>query len=124
MRTFLMAIFWLSNLGNVIQLLIMASAGWLIFSSDYSFFNLNLDVFVTQVAPWLFWIKTVLIALLGDFGSWILSIPVLVLSPIKFIAGAIVGWWAYSTAKKLPVEMAAGLAEAKRAIDWLMHTST
>jgi len=37
MRTFLLTIFWFSNLGNVIQLLIMASAGWLIFSGDYSF---------------------------------------------------------------------------------------
>ena len=106
MRTFLLAIFWVSSIGNVFQLLIMASAGWLIFSGFYSFFDLNLDVFVTQVAPWLFWIKTILAALLGEFGIWILSIPIFILSPIKFIAGVIVGWWAYSTSKNMPVEPA------------------
>jgi hypothetical protein len=84
----------------------MASAGWHIFSGVYSFLDLNLDVFVTQVAPWLFWIKTILAALLGEFGIWILSIPIFILSPTKFIAGIIVGWWAYSTAKNMPVEPA------------------
>jgi len=63
-----------------------------------------LDVFVTQVAPWLIFIKTILAALLGQFGIWILSIPIFILSPIKFIAGVIVGSWAYSTAKNMPVE--------------------
>jgi len=104
MRTFLLTIFWFSNLGNVIQLLIMASAGWLIFSGDYSFFDLNVDVFVTQVAPWLRWIETVVVALLGDVGRWILSIPIFIISPIKFVAGAIIGWWAYSTVKNMPAD--------------------
>ena len=106
MRTFLLTIFWISNISNVFHLLIMASAGWLIFSGVYSFFDLNVDVFVTQVAPWLSWVKTVLIALLGEFGMWILSIPVFILSPIKFSAGIIVGLWAYSTAKNIQVEPA------------------
>ena len=106
MRTFLLTIFWVSSVGNVFQLLIMASAGWLILSGVYSFFDLNLDVFVTQVAPWLFWIKAILAALLGEFGIWILSIPIFILSPIKFTAGLIVGWWAYSAAKNMPVEPA------------------
>lgn len=96
----------MSNIGNVIQLLIMASAGWLIFSGNYSFFELNVVIFVTQVAPWLQWIEIVLVALLGDFGRWILSIPIFVISPIKFIAGALIGWWAYSAAKNMPIEPA------------------
>lgn len=104
MRTFLLTVFWISNIGNVIQLLVMASAGWLIFSGNYSFFELNVVIFVTQVAPWLQWIEAIIIALLGDFGRWILSIPIFVISPIKFIAGALIGWWAYSTAKKMPAE--------------------
>lgn len=82
----------------------MVSAGWLIFSGVYSFFDLNVEVFVSQVAPWLLFIKTILAALLGQFGIWILSIPILILSPIKFITGVIVGWWAYSTAKNMPVK--------------------
>jgi len=106
MRTFLLTVFWISNIGNVIQLLIMATAGWLIFSQDFSFFGLNLEVFVTQVVPWLHWIETVLVALLGDFGRWVLSIPIFIISPIKFIAGALIGWWAYSTVKKMPGEPA------------------
>ena len=109
MRTFLLTIFWVSNIGNGIQLLIMASAGWLIFSGVYSFFGLNLEVFVTQVAPWLIWIKTILAALLGEFGIWILAIPIFILSPIKFTAGVIIGLWAYSTAKKIPLNQPARL---------------
>lgn len=103
MRTFLMTIFWLSNFGNVVQLLIMTSAGWLIYSGDYSFSNLNLETFVTQVAPLLHWIKTILLEVFGDFGRWVLSLPIFIISPIKFIGGVIIGWWAYSTAKKMPV---------------------
>ena len=92
MRTFLLTIFWISNIGNVSHLLIMASAGWLIISGAYSFSDLSMNIFVTQVAPWLSWIKTILAALLGEFGIWVLSIPVFVISPIKFIAGVIIGW--------------------------------
>ena len=104
MRTFLLTIFWISNIANVIQSLVMVSAGWLLFSGAYSFFDLNLGVFVSQVVPWLLFIKTILATLLGQFGIWILSIPILILSPIKFIAGVIIGWWAYSTAKNMPIE--------------------
>ena len=106
MRAFLLTIFWISNIGNVSHLLIMASAGWLIFSGVYSFSDLSVDVFVTQVAPWLSWVKAILTALLGEFGVWILSIPVFIISPIKFIAGVIIGWWAYTTAKNIAVEQA------------------
>jgi hypothetical protein len=37
---------------------------------------------------------------------WILynsGYSVLVIAPIKFIAGSIIGWWAYSVARKMPV---------------------
>ena len=73
MRNFLLTIFWISNVGNVIQFFIMVSAGWLIVSGDYSFFELNVVIFVTQVAPWLQWIETIIVAVLGDLGVWILS---------------------------------------------------
>ena len=106
MRNFLLAIFWISNIGNVIQSLIMISAGWFIVSGDYSFLDLSVIIFVTEVAPWLQWIETILVAFLGDFGRWILSIPILIISPIKFLAGVIIGWWAYSTAKNILVESA------------------
>lgn len=104
MRNFLLTIFWISNVGNAMQFLIMVSAGWLIISGDYSFFELNVVVFVTQVAPWLQWIETIIVTLLGDLGRWILSIPIFIISPIKFIAGAVIGWWAYSAAKNMPVK--------------------
>ena len=106
MRNFLLAIFWISNIGNVIQFLIMVSAGWLILSGNYSFFELNVVLFVTEVTPWLRWIETIIIAVLGDLGRWILSIPIFIISPIKFIAGALIGWWAYAAAKNIPVESA------------------
>jgi|TARA_B110000090_G_scaffold198808_1_gene238061 hypothetical protein len=81
----------------------MVSAGWLIVSGDYSFFEINVVIFVTKVAPWLQWTETIIVAVLGDLGTWILSIPIFIISPIKFIAGACIGWWAYSTAKNIPV---------------------
>ena len=61
MRTFLLTIFWITNLGNVIQLLIMASASWIIFSGAYSFFDLNVNVFITQYIPMFIWIKTFIV---------------------------------------------------------------
>ena len=102
MRTFLLTIFWVTNLGNVIQLLIMASASWIIFSGTYSFFDLNVDVFITQYVPLVMWIKTVIVVLFGDFGHWILAIPILIIAPLKFAVGTIIGLWAYSVAKNMP----------------------
>ena len=99
MRTFLLTIFWITNLGSVIQLLIMVSASWIILSGANSFFDLNVDVFITQYVPWLLWIKTILVQLLGDFGYWILTIPILIIAPVKLVSGTIIGLWAYSVAK-------------------------
>ena len=104
MRTFLLTIFWITNLGNVIQLLIMASASWIIFSGAYSFFDLNVNVFITQYIPLIIWVKTVIVALLGDFGHWILAIPILIIAPVKLVIGTIIGLWAYSVAKDMPAE--------------------
>lgn len=104
MRTFLLTIFWITNLGNVIQLLIIASAGWIIFSGAYSFFDLNVSVFITQYVPIFIWIKTFIVMLLGDFGYWILTIPILIIAPLKLVIGTIIGLWAYSVAKNMPVE--------------------
>ncbi len=106
MRTFLLTIFWFTNLGNVLQLLVMVSASWIIFSGAYSFSELNVNVFLTQYVPWLLWLKTFLVALLGEFGRWVLAIPILIIAPLKFIGGTIIGLWAYSVAKKMPVEAA------------------
>jgi len=83
MRTFLLAIFWITNLGSVIQLLIMASGCWIVFSGAYSFTDLNVYVFVTQYVPWLLWVKTFIVEFLGDFGIWILTIPILIIAPLK-----------------------------------------
>ena len=104
MRTFLLCIFWVANVGNVIQLLIMVSAGWITYSGAYSFSELSVNVFITQFIPWLLWLKTIIISLLGEFGRWVLEIPILVIAPLKFIAGTVIGLWAYSLAKKMPVE--------------------
>ena len=106
MRTFLMTIFWVTNFGNAIGMLVMVSASWIIFSGAYSFSELNLGVFITQYVPWFLWLKTFVIALLGDFGYWVFEIPILVISPLKFITGTIIGLWAYSVAKTMPVEHA------------------
>jgi len=102
MRKFLLTIFWITNLGSVIQLLIMVSASWIILSGANSFFDLNVDVFITQYVPWLLWIKTILVQLPGDFGYWILTIPILIIAPVKLISGTIIGLWAYSVAKGMP----------------------
>ncbi len=104
MRTFLLAIFWITSLGSVIQLLIMASASWIIFSGAYSFFDLNVNIFITQYVPWLLWVKTFIVALLGDVGYWILTIPILIIAPLKLVLGTIIGLWAYSVAKDMPAE--------------------
>ncbi len=104
MRTFLVTIFWITNLGSVIQLLIIASASWILFSGAHSFFDLNVNVFITQYVPWLLWIKTILVQFLGDFGYWILTIPILIIAPLKLVTGTIIGLWAYSAAKAIPVE--------------------
>ncbi|NIV16885.1 MAG: hypothetical protein GWN47_00410 [Woeseiaceae bacterium] len=104
MRTVLLTIFWITNLGNVIQILIMASASWIIFSGAYSFLDLDVNVFITQYIPLIIWVKTVIVALPGDFGHWILAIPILVIAPVKLVIGTIIGWWAYSVAREMPAE--------------------
>ena len=106
MRKFLLTIFWITNVGSVIQLLIIASASWIIFSGDSSFFDLTVNVFVTQFATWLLWVKTLIVALLGDLGSWILAIPILIIAPLKLITGTMIGVWAYTVARDMPVEPA------------------
>ncbi len=106
MRTFLLTIFWITNFSNVIQLLVMVSASWIIFSGTYSFSDLSANVFITQYVPWLFWLKAFVVALLGEFGRWILAIPILIIAPVKLITGTIIGLWAYAVAKKMPVSPA------------------
>ena len=101
-----MTIFWITNFGNVIQFLVIASASWIIFSGTYSFSELSAGVFITEYIPWLLWLKSFIVALLGEFGRWVLAIPVLIIAPLKFFSGTLIGLWAYSVAKKMPVEPA------------------
>jgi len=104
MRTFLLAIFWVTNLGGVIQVLIIVTASWISFSGTYSFFDLSVGVFITQYVPWLLWLKTIVVDVLGDFGYWLLDIPILIIAPLKLVAGLIIGLWAYSVAKDMTAE--------------------
>ena len=106
MRTFLLAIFWITSLGSVIQVLIIVSASWIIFSGAHSFSDLNVNVFITQYIPMFVWIKTFIVELLGDFGYWILSIPILIIASMKLVIGTIIGLWAYSVAKDMAAEPA------------------
>jgi hypothetical protein len=104
MRTFLLSVFWITNVGNVIQLLVIASASWIILFGSYSFLELDGNVFVTKFVPWLLWFKTFIIALLGDFGRFLLSIPILIIAPLKLAIGTMIGCWAYFEAKNIPVD--------------------
>jgi hypothetical protein len=81
MRKFLLTIFWITNIGNVIQLLVIVSGSWILLSGAHSFFDLSVNVFITQYVPWLLWLKTILVQFLGDFGYWILTIPILIMAP-------------------------------------------
>ena len=106
MRTFLLAIFWFTNLGGVIQVLIIVSASWISFSGAYSVFDLSVGVFITQYVPWLLWLRTIIVEFLGDFGYWVLDIPILIIAPLKLVVGTIIGLWAYSVAKDMSAEPA------------------
>ena len=106
MRRFLLAIFLITNLGNVIHLLVMASSSWIIFSGAYSFFDLDVNVFITQYIPMFIWLKSFIVALLGSLGQWIFTIPIFIIAPLKLVTGTIIGIWAYSAAKKMPIEPA------------------
>jgi hypothetical protein len=64
------------------------------------------NVFITQYVPWLIWLKTFIVLVLREFGRWLLETPILVIAPLKFIAGTVIGLWAYSLAKEMPVEPA------------------
>jgi len=103
MRTFLLSIFWLANIGSVIQLLIIVSASWIVFSGTYSFSDLDVDTYITTYIPMFLWLKTLIISILGSFGYLILAIPILVIAPLKLVMGTIIGLWAYSAAKDMPV---------------------
>ena len=104
MRTFLLSIFWVTTVGSVIQLLVMASGGWIIFSGAYSFSELSVNVFITQFVPWLVFVKTLIVTLLGEFGRWVLEIPIILIATGKLVVGTVIGLWAYSLAKAMPVE--------------------
>jgi hypothetical protein len=55
------------------------------YSSAYSFSELSVNVFITLYLPWLLWLKTFIISLLGEFGRWVLEVPMLVIAPLKCI---------------------------------------
>lgn len=101
MRTFLLTVFWITNLGSVLHLLIMAVAGWIILDGAYSYTDLSISVFITQYVPMLTWVKTFMVWLLADLGRWILALPVVIISPLKIVIGTVIGYWAYNRAKTL-----------------------
>jgi len=47
----------------------------------------------------IFWITA-----LGSVGRWILTIPILIIAPLKLVGGTIIGLWAYSVAKNMPAK--------------------
>ena len=51
-----------------------------------------------------FLLTIVWITSLGSVGHWILTIPILIIAPFKFVTGTIIGLWAYSVAKKMPAK--------------------
>jgi hypothetical protein len=97
-----MTVVWFTNVGNFIQMLVITSAIWILYHSGNAFVDLSVNVYITQYVPWLLPVKTLIVELLGEFGRWILTIPILVLAPLKFIGGTIIGGWAYSVARKMP----------------------
>ena len=101
MRTFLLTVFWITNLGSVLHLLIIAAAGWIILDRAYSYADLSVGVFITQYVPMLAWVKTFMVWLLADLGRWILALPVLIVSPLKIVMGTMIGYWAYNRARTL-----------------------
>ena len=104
MRTFLLSIFWVTTVGSVIQLLVIAFGAWIIFSGASSFSELSVNVFITQFVPWLIFLKTLVITLLGELGMWLLEIPILLIATLKLVVGTVIGLWAYSVAKAMPVK--------------------
>ena len=106
MRNLLLTIFWISNVGNVVQLIVIAISSWLLFSGAYTFSELDIDEFLTEIVPWLLWVKTLLIAVFGMFGEWILGLPTLIIAPFKFVFGIFIGVWAYTAAQNLRAQPA------------------
>ena len=102
MRIFLLSLFWWTNIGSMLQIFAIAVSIWIVSSGAYSFSELNLSVLISEYVPWLVWIKSVAIAILGDFGRWIVTIPVVVIASVKIVTGTIIGLWAYSVAKGMP----------------------
>ena len=103
MRTLLISLFWMTNVGSVLQLLIMLSGFWIILGDAHSFVSLSVGTFITAYVPQVAWIKTVIVWLLGDVGRWILGLPILLVAPVKILIGSLIGYWAYSRARALAV---------------------
>ena len=102
MRALFLSVFWITTVGNFLQFLVIIYAGAIVLSGAYSFSDLSVNVFITQFLPWFSWLKVVIISLLGEFGRWVLEVPVLAISPLKFAGGAVIGLWAYSRAQEYP----------------------
>lgn len=106
MRNFLLSVFWITNVGGVFQIVVIAVSVWIIASGAHSISELSLNVFIVEYASWLVWMKSLLIVFLGDLARWILTIPVLVIAPARLVSGTIIGLWAYSVAKRMPHQVA------------------
>lgn len=106
MRRFLMTVFWITNVGGLTQLAVVVSAGWIVLNGSHSFSGLSVDVFFVQYTPWLLWVKALILAIYGDLGVWVFSLPVLAVAPLKLMGGTLIGYWAYSVASEWPEDEA------------------
>ena len=104
MRTFLLSVFWITNFGSFVQLLVISTASWIVLSGSSSITELSVDEFITQFIPWMLWVKSIIVAFFGEFGRWILTIPILVIAPLKLVTGTGIGIWAYIVAKNMPMK--------------------
>ena len=106
MRNFLLTIFWLLNIGSVVQLAVIVSALWAVYSGLYSFSSLDVSAFVTEMIPRLTWLKDFLVSILGDLGHWVLALPILFVAPMKLLGDTLIGVWIYTAARNMPAESA------------------
>ena len=103
MRTFLMTVFWITNVGSVLQLLAIALASWLVLSSVHTFFEFDGHLLSQEYLPAFPWVRLMILAIWGELGDWMLAVPVLVIAPLQLVFGSLIGFWAYNAARGMPV---------------------
>ena len=99
---FLLSVYWMAIVGSIAQSIVILASIWILSTSSYSFFELDVNVFFTEFFPMFLWVKTFIIFVLGDVGSLILTLPMLIVAPLKLVLGLVIGYWAYSVADTIP----------------------